>query len=187
MTMSILGHYNNFFFAAHLLDIAMGFKTLRTILSSVTHNGKQVWKKTKWARWDWVPALVFPYMYDVTGVRWPRHAVPLCSWFWRWACWLWWCISTPWWPSTSSESSTTRVKTESRPTWSVTTCWLWVVKPPNACYEVLTCWLWVVNPPNAHYEVWTCWLLVGTSQCSICRKKQSILRPLSVFYSLLQY
>lgn len=40
--MSILGHYNNFFFAAHLLDIAMGFKTLRTILSSVTHNGKQV-------------------------------------------------------------------------------------------------------------------------------------------------
>ena len=30
------------FFAAHLLDIAMGFKTLRTILSSVTHNGKQV-------------------------------------------------------------------------------------------------------------------------------------------------
>uniref|UniRef100_H3CFS9 Ryanodine receptor 2b (cardiac) n=1 Tax=Tetraodon nigroviridis TaxID=99883 RepID=H3CFS9_TETNG len=41
MTMSILGHYNNFFFAAHLLDIA-GFKTLRTILSSVTHNGKQL-------------------------------------------------------------------------------------------------------------------------------------------------
>lgn len=40
--MSVLGHYNNFFFAAHLLDIAMGFKTLRTILSSVTHNGKQV-------------------------------------------------------------------------------------------------------------------------------------------------
>lgn len=44
-TMSILGHYNNFFFAAHLLDIAMGFKTLRTILSSVTHNGKQVWAR----------------------------------------------------------------------------------------------------------------------------------------------
>lgn len=42
MTMSVLGHYNNFFFAAHLLDIAMGFKTLRTILTSVTHNGKQV-------------------------------------------------------------------------------------------------------------------------------------------------
>ena len=40
--MSVLGHYNNFFFAAHLLDIAMGVKTLRTILSSVTHNGKQV-------------------------------------------------------------------------------------------------------------------------------------------------
>lgn len=42
MAMSLLGHYNNFFFAAHLLDIAMGVKTLRTILSSVTHNGKQV-------------------------------------------------------------------------------------------------------------------------------------------------
>lgn len=41
--MSLLGHYNNFFFASHLLDIAMGVKTLRTILSSVTHNGKQVW------------------------------------------------------------------------------------------------------------------------------------------------
>lgn len=42
MLMSLLGHYNNFFFAAHLVDIAMGVKTLRTILSSVTHNGKQV-------------------------------------------------------------------------------------------------------------------------------------------------
>ncbi|XP_071378264.1 ryanodine receptor 3-like, partial [Centroberyx affinis] len=41
-TMSSFGHFNNFFFAAHLLDIAMGFKTLRTILSSVTHNGKQL-------------------------------------------------------------------------------------------------------------------------------------------------
>ncbi|XP_028821570.1 ryanodine receptor 2-like isoform X1 [Denticeps clupeoides] len=42
MAMSLVGHYNNFFFAAHLLDIAMGFKTIRTILSSVTHNGKQL-------------------------------------------------------------------------------------------------------------------------------------------------
>ncbi|XP_072885345.1 ryanodine receptor 1-like isoform X1 [Hemitrygon akajei] len=42
LVMSILGHYNSFFFAAHLLDIAMGVKTLRTILSSVTHNGKQL-------------------------------------------------------------------------------------------------------------------------------------------------
>ncbi|XP_058254474.1 ryanodine receptor 2 isoform X2 [Hemibagrus wyckioides] len=42
MLLSVLGHYNNFFFAAHLLDVAMGFKTLRTILSSVTHNGKQL-------------------------------------------------------------------------------------------------------------------------------------------------
>ncbi|CAB1413977.1 unnamed protein product [Pleuronectes platessa] len=41
-TMSTLGHFNNFFFAAHLLDIAMVFKSLRTILSSVTHNGKQL-------------------------------------------------------------------------------------------------------------------------------------------------
>ncbi|KAM3861482.1 ryanodine receptor 3 [Diretmus argenteus] len=40
--MSIFGHFNNFFFAAHLLDIAMCLKTLRTILSSVTHNGKQL-------------------------------------------------------------------------------------------------------------------------------------------------
>lgn len=45
LVMSMLGHYNNFFFAAHLLDIAMGVKTLRTILSSVTHNGKQVWQQ----------------------------------------------------------------------------------------------------------------------------------------------
>ncbi|XP_032315373.1 ryanodine receptor 1-like isoform X2 [Camelus ferus] len=42
MVMSLLGQYNNFFFAAHLLDIAMGVKTLRTILSSVTHDGKQL-------------------------------------------------------------------------------------------------------------------------------------------------
>lgn len=41
-TFSILGNFNNFFFAAHLLDVAVGFKTLRTILQSVTHNGKQV-------------------------------------------------------------------------------------------------------------------------------------------------
>lgn len=48
--MSIFGHFNNFFFAAHLLDIAMGFKTLRTILSSVTHNGKQVSSSTSRGR-----------------------------------------------------------------------------------------------------------------------------------------
>ena len=40
--MSLLGHYNNFFYACHLVDIAMSVQTLRTILSSVTHNGKQV-------------------------------------------------------------------------------------------------------------------------------------------------
>lgn len=49
--MSILGHYNNFFFAAHLLDIAMGVKTLRTILSSVTHNGKQASSRPKKHEW----------------------------------------------------------------------------------------------------------------------------------------
>ncbi|KAJ4442003.1 hypothetical protein ANN_11867, partial [Periplaneta americana] len=37
-----LATFNNFFFAAHLLDVAVGFKTLRTILQSVTHNGKQL-------------------------------------------------------------------------------------------------------------------------------------------------
>lgn len=47
LVMSLLGHYNNFFFACHLLDIAMGVKTLRTILSSVTHNGKQARPDTK--------------------------------------------------------------------------------------------------------------------------------------------
>uniref|UniRef100_X1Z8I7 Ryanodine receptor n=1 Tax=Capitella teleta TaxID=283909 RepID=X1Z8I7_CAPTE len=39
---SVLGNYNPFFFAAHLLDVAICFKTLGTILQSVTHNGKQV-------------------------------------------------------------------------------------------------------------------------------------------------
>lgn len=39
---SVAGNFNNFFFAAHLLDVAVGFKTLKTILQSVTHNGKQL-------------------------------------------------------------------------------------------------------------------------------------------------
>ncbi|CAN7943365.1 unnamed protein product, partial [Ixodes pacificus] len=39
---SVMGNLNYFFFAAHLLDVAVGFKTLRTILQSVTHNGKQL-------------------------------------------------------------------------------------------------------------------------------------------------
>jgi ryanodine receptor 2 len=42
LTMSILGNINYFFFAAHLIDIAVCFKTLGTILQSVTHNGKQL-------------------------------------------------------------------------------------------------------------------------------------------------
>ncbi|KAK7790957.1 hypothetical protein R5R35_007854 [Gryllus longicercus] len=41
-TFSVMGNFNRFFFAAHLLDVAVGFKTLRTILQSVTHNGKQL-------------------------------------------------------------------------------------------------------------------------------------------------
>ncbi|XP_076818158.1 ryanodine receptor 2-like isoform X3 [Clavelina lepadiformis] len=40
--MSVLGQYNRFFFSLHLLDIAMCSKGLRTILTSVTHNGKQL-------------------------------------------------------------------------------------------------------------------------------------------------
>ena len=39
---SMLGNWNYFFFASHLLDVAICFKTLGTILQSVTHNGKQV-------------------------------------------------------------------------------------------------------------------------------------------------
>ena len=36
-----MGHYNSFFFAAHLLDVAFDVKSLQTIMASVTHNGKQ--------------------------------------------------------------------------------------------------------------------------------------------------
>jgi len=39
---SLLGNFNYFFYAAHLLDVAVCFKTLGTILQSVTHNGKQL-------------------------------------------------------------------------------------------------------------------------------------------------
>lgn len=39
---SVLGNFNNFFFAAHLLDIAVVIPSLKTILQSVTHNGKQL-------------------------------------------------------------------------------------------------------------------------------------------------
>lgn len=41
-TFSILGNFNNFFFAAHLLDVAVAVAALRTIMQSVTHNGKQL-------------------------------------------------------------------------------------------------------------------------------------------------
>jgi hypothetical protein len=39
---SVIGNFNPFFFACHLLDIAISIKTLTTILKSITHNGKQV-------------------------------------------------------------------------------------------------------------------------------------------------
>jgi ryanodine receptor 2 len=39
---SVLGNFNYFFFCAHLLDIAVAIASLRTILQSVTHNGKQL-------------------------------------------------------------------------------------------------------------------------------------------------
>ncbi len=40
--LSVLGNFSYFFFAAHLLDIAVVIPSLKTILQSVTHNGKQV-------------------------------------------------------------------------------------------------------------------------------------------------
>jgi len=39
---SILGNYNYFFFAAHLIDVAVGVPALRIILQAITHNGKQL-------------------------------------------------------------------------------------------------------------------------------------------------
>ncbi|KAM7538970.1 hypothetical protein Aperf_G00000057777 [Anoplocephala perfoliata] len=39
---SLLGNKNYFFFSCHLLDVAISFKTLATIVQSVTHNGKQL-------------------------------------------------------------------------------------------------------------------------------------------------
>ncbi|TNN17701.1 Ryanodine receptor isoform 2 [Schistosoma japonicum] len=39
---SAFGNLNYFLYACHLLDVAVSFKTLRTIIQSVTHNGKQL-------------------------------------------------------------------------------------------------------------------------------------------------
>ncbi|CAH8503543.1 unnamed protein product [Dicrocoelium dendriticum] len=39
---SFFGNFNYFLYACHLLDVAVSFKTLRTIIQSVTHNGKQL-------------------------------------------------------------------------------------------------------------------------------------------------
>ncbi len=47
LVFSILGNYNYFFFAAHLLDVAVGVAALRIILEAITHNGKQVTICTK--------------------------------------------------------------------------------------------------------------------------------------------
>lgn len=117
-TMSILGHYNNFFFAAHLLDIAMGFKTLRTILSSVTHNGKQACVIHQRATVvQFYPNALWHFILILS----------LNSWCWLWDSWQWWSICTPWWLSTSSASSTTRARMRTSLTWSAMTWWLWVV------------------------------------------------------------
>ena len=42
LIVSTLGHFNHFFFSMNLLDFALNFKSLKTILNSVTHNGKQL-------------------------------------------------------------------------------------------------------------------------------------------------
>ena len=38
----MLGNYNYFFFAFHLLDVAVGVDALRIILEAITYNGKQL-------------------------------------------------------------------------------------------------------------------------------------------------
>uniref|UniRef100_A0A915J8S7 Uncharacterized protein n=1 Tax=Romanomermis culicivorax TaxID=13658 RepID=A0A915J8S7_ROMCU len=39
--LSILGNWNPFFYAGHLIDMVISFPMLQTILKSVTHNGRQ--------------------------------------------------------------------------------------------------------------------------------------------------
>jgi len=39
---SLLGNWNYFFFAAHLIDVAVGVAALRVILQAITHNGKEL-------------------------------------------------------------------------------------------------------------------------------------------------
>lgn len=59
---SILGNFNFFFFSAHLLDIAVAVPALKTILQSVTHNGKQVHEKM--LQFGWVMhVFVLTYMF----------------------------------------------------------------------------------------------------------------------------
>merc|ERR1719471_801136 len=39
---SVFGNYNYFFFAAHLIDVAIGVPALRIILQAITYNGKEL-------------------------------------------------------------------------------------------------------------------------------------------------
>lgn len=39
---SVLGNFNYFFFAAHLIDVAIGVPALRIILQAITYNGKEL-------------------------------------------------------------------------------------------------------------------------------------------------
>merc|ERR1719495_583548 len=39
---SVLGNYTYFFFAAHLIDVAVGVPALRIILQAITYNGKEL-------------------------------------------------------------------------------------------------------------------------------------------------
>ena len=38
---SVFGNCNYFFFAAHLIDVAVGVPALRIILQAITYNGKE--------------------------------------------------------------------------------------------------------------------------------------------------
>ncbi|KAI3389454.1 hypothetical protein SNEBB_011471 [Seison nebaliae] len=58
--LSVLGNFNYFFFACHLLDIATSVKALSTIMRSITHNGKQLLLTL-------MLMSVVVYMYSVLG------------------------------------------------------------------------------------------------------------------------
>lgn len=50
----------------------------------------------------------------------------VCSSWWQWGCWLWWCTFTLWLLSISSASFTTKARMRMSPTWNVTTWWPYV-------------------------------------------------------------